>query len=214
MSEGRSSRFVQLFDDVTGDTINNAFLDLQPELWNADGTVLTLWLDPGRIKQDLIPNKKLGVVMTDNRQYRLVVAKGWRAKNGLALERDYIRRFVTTKRDVMKPDTDSWSVVVKGDTVIVDLKESLDWSLLHGTVSIVHDDRKIPISKSITETCERRLYLILNEKLASGDYSLNVESRLEDLAGNNLNRLFETDVTTNSNNNPPKEVYTHPIHVK
>ena len=37
------------------------FLDLQPELWNAEGTVLTLWLDPGRIKRDLIPNKELGI---------------------------------------------------------------------------------------------------------------------------------------------------------
>jgi len=214
MSEGRSSHFVQLFDDVTGDTIKNAFLDLQPELWNDDGTMLTLWLDPGRIKQDLIPNKKLGVVMNDHSKYRLVVAKGWRAKNGVALEIDYKKSFVTTTRDVKKPDVNSWSVDVKGDTVVVDLKESFDWSLIHSTVSIIHNDEVISISKTITEVGEKKLYLILSERLRSGDYSLTVESRLEDLAGNNLNRLFETDVTTSSKNNYPKEVHIHPIHVR
>ncbi|MEJ0033953.1 MAG: hypothetical protein WDO15_28105 [Bacteroidota bacterium] len=205
MSEARSAQFVQLYDDVTGDTIKNAFLDLQPELWNENGTVLTLWLDPGRIKQDLIPNKKLGVVMNENRSYRLVVAKGWRAKNGLALEQNYKKIFVTTGRDVIKPDVSSWSVKTKGDTVIIDLQESLDWSLIRSTISI-----KGIVPKSITEVCENK---VLFFPVSRGDYSLNIESRLEDLAGNNLNRLFETDVTAPTSNNHPKAVYTISFHV-
>ena len=36
------------------------FLDLDQELWNKERTMLTLWLDPGRIKRDLQPNQKLG----------------------------------------------------------------------------------------------------------------------------------------------------------
>jgi hypothetical protein len=213
MSEGRSSHHVQLFDAATGDTVKNAFLDLQPELWNEDGTVLTLWLDPGRIKQDLIPNKKLGVVMNEGRKYRLNVAKEWKSKRGLALEKDYSKTFVTSRRDVKKPDITKWQVSFKGDTVIVDLKESLDWSLLHNTISITHGD-VVMLPETITETCERRL-LIFFGALASGqDYNLNVESRLEDLAGNSLNRLFETDVTTASGNSQTKDVYTLHVHVK
>jgi len=208
MSEGKSSQYVQLFDATTGDTVKNAFLDLQPELWNEDGTVLTLWLDPGRIKQDLIPNKKLGVVMKDNNKYRLNVAKGWRSKNGLGLKQDYSRTFVASKRDVTKPDIRSWNVDVKGDTVVLGLNEALDWSLLHSTISL---DDALP--KTITEPCERKIFMFFG-KLSPGDHTLTIESRLEDLAGNNLNRLFETDVTTPSNNSQAKDVYTLPFHVK
>ncbi|MEI9921568.1 MAG: hypothetical protein WDO14_22675 [Bacteroidota bacterium] len=206
MSEGCSSRFVQLYNATTGDTIKNAFLDLQPELWNEDGTILTLWLDPGRIKQDLIPNKDLGVVMNEDRKYKLVVAKGWRSKNGLALEKDYNRTYTTSKRDVTRPEIHSWSIGVKGDTVVVDLKESLDWLLLHSAISIPGLS-----PKTITESGEKK---ILFFPVPPGDYSLNIESRLEDLCGNNINRLFETDVTASTGNNHPKEVYTIPFHVK
>src|SRR5687768_10047886 len=53
MVEGRSLKYITLLRDDR-DTLENTFLNLQPELWNADGTVLTLWLDPGRIKRELI----------------------------------------------------------------------------------------------------------------------------------------------------------------
>ena len=55
MEEGRSTRYVVLVKEGV-DTLKGTFLDLQPELWNDDATELTLWLDPGRIKLDLIPN--------------------------------------------------------------------------------------------------------------------------------------------------------------
>lgn len=203
MSEGRSYQHIRLFDVTTGDTVKNAFLDLQPELWNEDGRVLTLWLDPGRIKQDLIPNKKLGVVMNDHHQYRLHVSKGWRGRNGLELEQDYDRTIVTSDRDVKKPDIRNWTVSMNDDTVVIDLHESLDWSLIQSTVSIEHNE-----SKTITMPCEKKLCLVPVKTLAAGSYTLKIESRLEDLAGNNLNRLFETDVTTSSKKSDVKDVYT------
>ena len=47
------------------------FLTLETELWNADHTELTLWLDPGRIKKDLIPNQKLGIPIKNGNSYEL-----------------------------------------------------------------------------------------------------------------------------------------------
>jgi hypothetical protein len=214
MMEGRSSQFVQLYNNVTGDTVKNAFLDLQPELWNDDRTVLTLWLDPGRIKQDLIPNKKLGVVLNDNRTYRLNVAKGWRSQKGVATNSDYTRSFVTTERDVSKPDPKKWSVTAFNDGVFINTNETLDWSLLNSVISIWLGEEEI-ISKTISKDCERRVTIIPDEPLAPGTYTLMIETRLEDPAGNNINRLFETDVTNKSDNISPAvpahketEVYT------
>ena len=51
MSEGAAIRNISVLYKNTGDTIAGTFLDLQPELWNEDNTLLTLWLDPGRIKR-------------------------------------------------------------------------------------------------------------------------------------------------------------------
>jgi len=211
MMEGRSSQFVQLFDNATGDTVKNAFLDLQPELWNDDRTVLTLWLDPGRIKKDLIPNKKLGVVMNDNHAYRLQVAKGWRSQKGIAINSDYSRMFVTTQRDVTKPDPEKWSVTAYDDGVlIINTKEMLDWSLLNSTMSIWLGEEQIE-SKTISKGCERRITIAPNVPLEPGNYTLMIETRLEDLAGNNVNRLFETDVTSEPAPLKVQEVYTIPF---
>ncbi|HZY78905.1 MAG TPA: Ig-like domain-containing protein [Cyclobacteriaceae bacterium] len=193
MMEGRSASYVALVDATTNDTVKGAFLDLQPELWNEDQTVLTLWLDPGRIKQDLIPNKTLGTVLNQNRTYALRVAAGWRSKSGLKTE-EYVRHFLTKERDVQKPDVTTWDVNASSLDVVIGFKETLDWSLLNSTVSIIKGNEKIAF-KSSTNECEQELHLTPVEPLAPGEYTIKVESRLEDLAGNNLDRLFETVVT-------------------
>ena len=59
MREGQSDKYISLIKNGK-DTLPDVFLNLQPELWNEDRTVLTVWLDPGRIKRDLQPNLKLG----------------------------------------------------------------------------------------------------------------------------------------------------------
>ena len=206
MQEYRSSQFVRLFDDVTGDTVTNAFLDLQPELWNDDGTVLTLWIDPGRVKQDLIPNRSLGAVLTNNHGYRLEVSKGWKSKKGSALTDTYSKRFVTSGRDVSKPHIDQWTIEASNDTVVVNVKETLDWMLLLQSISIRTGDQQQE-SKTFSEVCERQLIIVPVTPLRSGTHTLMIEALLEDPAGNNLNRLFETDVTGQSNKSVSKDIY-------
>lgn len=207
MMEGRSSQYLQLYNNSSGDTVKNAFLDLQPELWNEDGTVLTLWLDPGRIKQDLIPNKNLGTVLNENQTYLLKVSKGWKSKQGAATTNDFERIFRTTKRDVFRPVLKSWKITATRDSIVVNLNETLDWSLLNTTITVQSGDKTIG-TKTISGNCERQFILIPDKQLSAGSYSLNVEGRLEDLAGNNLNRLFETDVTDNKSTSQSKDVHT------
>lgn len=60
--EGEALKHVFLLDGEN-DTLSNVFLDLQPELWNEERTVLTLWLDPGRIKRGLIPNEQMALIL-------------------------------------------------------------------------------------------------------------------------------------------------------
>jgi len=207
MQEYRSSQFVALVDDISSDTIKDAFLDLKPELWNADGTVLTLWIDPGRVKQDLIPNRQLGTVLHDNHRYRLEVAKGWKSKKGAATTVNYSRKFVTASRDIDKPHIRDWKIRSERDTIVVDTKEILDWSLLNTSVSLWSRDKQLE-AKSFSEVCETQLIIIPKKSLEQGIYTLKIEGILEDRAGNNLNRLFETDVTSQSDNVVNKQIYS------
>ena len=58
------------------------FLPLENELWNQDRTRLTLWLDPGRIKKDLIPNKEKGIPIEDGSKYTITISKDLEDQEG------------------------------------------------------------------------------------------------------------------------------------
>lgn len=206
MMEGRAYNFIHLTNHSTGDTIEGAFLDLQPELWSEDEKTLTLWLDPGRIKKDLIPNKTLGTVLTSNTWYELTVSPGWKSKSGQAMHDDYRRIFITKNSDSRKPDVATWKITT-GDNLIVDLHDNLDWSLLNSAITVWRGEDMVPGTISV-EACQTGFRFIPESPMTPGEYRLEVESRLEDLAGNNLNRLFETDVTESKTGSENKSVYT------
>ncbi|HMJ68302.1 MAG TPA: Ig-like domain-containing protein [Cyclobacteriaceae bacterium] len=210
MMEGRSKQFVSLFDATTGDTVEGAFLDLQPELWNEDQTVLTLWFDPGRVKRDLIPNKELGAVLVKDHRYVFLVSSGWKSKSGQAAGSGYQRYFFTGPRDSGKPDVATWSVTTpkagSSDTLLVRSAEPIDWALLSYAISVVDNDKVVPGTIAAGD-CEQSFRFMPADPWPAGAYRLVIESRLEDLAGNNLNRLFESDATDPNGVSPSKPFY-------
>ena len=109
MREGQSDKYVTLIKN-NSDTVNGALLNLQPELWNEDRTLLTLWLDPGRIKRDLQPNKLLGAPLEKNGRYQIVISREWKDEQGLNLIKNYSKRFVTTVRDGLSPNPKNWKL--------------------------------------------------------------------------------------------------------
>lgn len=197
MVEGRSLSFITITND--NDTLSGTFLDLNPELWNADGTVLTLWLDPGRIKRDLTPNKEMGNPLKAGLSYTLHISSSWMSKQGTPLKTSYSKHFVTASRDEQSPDPELWNVSApaSGTAAVlrIDLKESLDFSVLMESISIL-DGGKQPVSGNIQlEHEEQTLLFTPDHNWKGGDYTILIESRVEDLAGNNLNRPFDRDVT-------------------
>ena len=207
MSEGRAYQYCHLINSQTKDTVDQAFLELEPELWNDDRSVLTLWLDPGRIKQDLIPNKTLGTVLDFNTPYTLFISPGWKSQKGVATDSLYQRNFTTVVRDIWKPDVTEWIVTVPekpNDKLRILLNELHDWSLMRSSISIWKGDDEVKGTIEVDE-CNRLFFLTPKEQWTPGEYQVRVDSRLEDFVGNNLNRLFETDVTNNATTNSQKE---------
>ncbi len=197
MRTGNALDYIALLDGK--DTLKNVFLSLQPELWDTTGKVLTLWLDPGRIKRGLVLNRQLGNPLKTKDKYTLVVSPGWKDSKGFKLTKPYTKQFVAGPRDNEVPDINKWKfdVPVAGSksTLMIELNKPLDHFLLleclivldakgkavNGYVSAGYNDRELQFSPHEAWTAQR--------------YTLRVNAKLEDLAGNNLNRVFDRDIT-------------------
>jgi hypothetical protein len=198
MREGQSEKYVALVRNNT-DTLSDVFLNLQPELWNADRTLLTLWLDPGRIKRDLQPNKRLGAPLQTGGHYQLVVDAAWPDEQGAQLGKITTKSFVSVQRDSLSPDPMRWSIVApkagSNEPLNVAFGESLDYSLLTETLHIVGENGKPVAGTWEIGKQEKQSQFKPSIPWQTGQYTLQIESRLEDLAGNNLNRPFDRDIT-------------------
>jgi hypothetical protein len=197
MLEGHASSYIKLIDRK-GDSLPNIFLNLQGELWNAERTILTLWLDPGRIKRDLQPNQLLGPPLKQGGQYHLLVAHEWPDQDGNPLAQSYNKYFVTKARDTISPAIDHWKLnpPLSGSMqpFSVYLNEPLDFILLQNAISLKDSCGNRVKCKLQVENKESTLEFSPSLPWTAGLYRLEIESRLEDLAGNNLNRLFDLDL--------------------
>jgi hypothetical protein len=197
MMESRSANFVRLVKNGT-DTLHDAFLDLQPELWNEDRTVITIWLDPGRIKRDLQPNLKLGAPLRQSEKYRLIVSKQWKDTEGRELEKEHTWSFVTTLRDSISPDVDKWKMqlpkALSKEPLLIHMNESMDHFLLMESLQVT-DKNGATVKGAFSHPVKDRMASFTpDEPWMSGNYTLRIASKLEDLSGNNLNRPFERDL--------------------
>lgn len=197
MMEGSSVKHIYLLRDGR-DTLRDTFLDLQPELWNAGSTVLTLWLDPGRVKRDLIPNKTLGQPIERYVRYTLVVSKGWRSRQGAHTQGDFSKSFYATGRDEAIPNAGRWTLDVPAsmttDSLFINFDEPMDFKLMTDAIHVLDGERRLVEGLSIPGPHEMSLCFIPFEPWKKGSYALMVEPRLEDLAGNNLSRPFDRDI--------------------
>jgi hypothetical protein len=198
MQEGQSQKYVAILKNNT-DTLPGVFLNLQPELWNADRTVLTLWLDPGRIKRDLQPNKRLGAPLQVSVHYRLVVSSDWPDQQGAVLGKTATKSFITVQRDSLSPNPARWTInqpqLGSVQPLEVTFGEALDYSLLIETLHVSGENGKTISGTWQPGDEEKRAQFKPTEPWRAGQYRLRIEGRLEDLAGNNLNRPFDRDVT-------------------
>ena len=85
-----------------GREIEGAFLPLDYEFWDPAHTRFTAFLDPGRVKSGILPNKQMGRALDTGRTVTLVISREWRDEHGLPLKDDY-RRVFHVAPPVQKP---------------------------------------------------------------------------------------------------------------
>jgi len=201
MQEGDVFKHVHLIKN-SQDTLAAVFLDL--ELWNKEGTMLTLWLDPGRIKRDLQPNQQLGPPLSKGSDYQLVIDNDWQDKEGMLLHKTFPVNFFVNTRDSISPDEKTWVIKAPGagtkEQLQIDFHESLDHVLAENTISLKDKNGNAVKGKFRVNDPGTIAYFSPDFKWEPGNYELQIESRLEDLAGNNLDRLFDADLAQKDKN--------------
>lgn len=215
---GNALDFISVINETDG-TKTAPFLRLESELWNKERTLLTLWLDPGRIKTDLIPNREKGLPLTIGKKYSIHIDSSWKSIDGLPLKQRYIKKIHVGPRDDTKPNTDRWRLVLQDEDSVqglhIDFGEPMDAFLAKETIRIYDlNDAQIKGKFSLSEN-ESILRFVPDTQFQIPEIEIRIESRLEDLAGNNLNRLFDTPISTKvSQNNDSKEVHTIRLRLK
>jgi hypothetical protein len=198
MSQGNCYRRVHLRDETTGTEVQQPFLELPQELWSPDGTRLTLLLEPGRVKHDLVPRGELGPILVSGQTYSLAVDPSWPDAEGRRLGAGARKAFRAIKGESKQVDPNSWAIETPPagtrEPLSVRFPKALDRALLERMLRVLR-----PVEVEIEGTihirdAETRWIFEPRETWSAGHYVLAVSTRLEDPAGNSIGRPFEVDL--------------------
>jgi hypothetical protein len=202
MRTGEAAAHARIVDETDGREVSDAFYSSESELWNPSQTRLTLLFDPGRIKRGLRPHEELGLPLRAGHRYRLVIDEGWRDANGDSLHRGYTKRFAVVVPDRDAPRVARWTITTpraqSRDTLVVSFGEPMDEALLERLLAVRDAAGAEIAGRSFIGVRETRWLFVPDIPWRPGAYALDVGTDLEDLAGNNLRRLFDTDLRDRS----------------
>jgi hypothetical protein len=194
MREGEALAHVRLLDDEERE-IERVFYDVRAELWDPSRTRLTLLLDPGRVKSGLAAHQSLGRALEVGRRYRLVIDERWPDARGEPLSSSFEKRFTVTPESTRAPDVRAWQLDPPAratrEPLSVRFPEPLDGVLATELLAVRRTDGAILPGEVALREGERLWQLVPEEPWKPGDYALEVDTRLEDVAGNNLHGLFD-----------------------
>lgn len=198
MSAGEAHTKLRLVDDA-GRPVPGAFLELEEELWDPSGRRLTVLLDPGRIKRGLRANLESGAPLVEGRRYRLEIDGSWLDGSGAPLARGASKAFEAVAADRTSPDVAAWDVAAPAsglrEPLVVRFPEPLDRALLSSAMA-VGDAEGRPVAGEIdVRAGEREWRFTPASPWRAGRYELRAAVELEDVAGNNLRRLFDADLS-------------------
>jgi hypothetical protein len=198
MGEGRAGRAVRVLDAASGEALEGAFLPMEPELWDPARRRLTVLFDPGRIKRGLRPHEELGYPLRPGRDVVVVVDEAFLDAAGRRLLAPATRRYRVGPAERRRVDPGLWRWTWPsgpGAPLRVDFDRPLDHALLQRCMRVLDaEGAELPAGVDIPPG-ERALSLRPSTPWRRGlRYRVSIDSRLEDLAGNSLRRVFDRDL--------------------
>lgn len=178
-----------------GKNITGVFFENQYELWNEDRTKVTLIVDPGRVKTGLLAHNVLGRAFDEGVTYYLVVDSFLLDFNNEKLNNRFIKKFIAVSEDITAPDLADWSVTCPPantkENLTINFNDKVDHISAKTFIKIIDDNERI-MEGQITLGKNESLWIFKPKlKWQKGNYKLIVNSRLEDIAANTLNGIFD-----------------------
>jgi hypothetical protein len=190
---------IYLIDNRTNTKVDRALLPLETPLVSDDGTLLTIWIEPGRQKRDLGPNKRLGEVLIPGVSYTLVIDKNLKDHQGISMNMAYNHSFTVGTSDRIKPTISSWKLhlptLYTKEPLHIDFQELLDYGSLQNGIQILDASGNKFEGKFIVNSNQKLIIFKPLNNWNKETYVISYKSKIEDLSGNNLERLFDRDIT-------------------
>jgi hypothetical protein len=172
---------------------------MDPELWGPSSQRLTIFIHPGRIKRGLAFREQAGPVLKPGKRYSLVIDDGLRDMNGQPLASPHEKHFVVTDADRTSPDPAGWLLSVPGagsrDPLHVVFGEPMDHALLGRFVTVRHASGRAVGGRVMVSQQETVWEYVPDGPWTAGSYVVVVDTAIEDLAGNQIGRLFDVDTS-------------------
>jgi hypothetical protein len=199
-----------------GREIDGAFLPLDYEFWDPHHTRFTAFLDPGRVKSGILPNKQMGRALDTGRTVTLVISREWRDQHGLPLKDEYRRAFKVDAPVQVALDTASWRIEapVAGsrDALVVRFPKPLDHGLLLRALGVTRGGVAIAGDVKV-EAGEMEWRFTPRDPWQAGQHDLLALDFLEDVSGNQIGKAFEVDNFETVDKSPNPQRVTIPFFV-
>ncbi len=193
MGQGNGLDHLALLDQ-RGREIVDAMLPLDIPLWSGDRTRYTVFFDPGRVKREILPNRRMGRPLRAGETITLVVKRDWLDAHGVPLKAEFRHQYRVGPPDELPLSTAGWRLAPAAagsrDPLRVTFPEALDHGLLERALQVARDGAVVPGEAQIAPG-ETQWTFIPREPWQAGEYTLVVQPILEDLAGNRIGRAFE-----------------------
>jgi hypothetical protein len=208
--------FVKLLDD-RGREVKQAFLPLEADFWNRERTRYTLFLDPGRVKEGILPNEQLGRPLVRGRRYSIAIDSTWRDARGVSLVRSFRRSLFVGAPDHAVIDLKKWAITApeagSKQSLVVKFPKSLDHGLLSRALGVEMGGKQVGGTIEIVSN-EREWRFTPDAAWKRGEHSLVVLAILEDPQGNQINKPFEVDMFDRVDKTAAPERHTLPFVVR
>jgi hypothetical protein len=183
----------------------------ETELWSPDGKRLTVMLHPGRQKTGVNLNVDEGPVLIAGVRYNLVVSGQWRSTNGTPLGKEGVFTLEPIAADHEQPDPEKWRLQVPRagtrNPLVVTTDELFEPQIFARAVQVAGNPGKAQAKVVDLKRVEWRF--TPEGPWKAGRHEITIDPELEDLAGNNLLKPMEVDLTAEAPKARPNVLIFH-----
>ncbi|MEM8580069.1 MAG: hypothetical protein AAGF50_02590 [Pseudomonadota bacterium] len=194
MDTSQGVEIVQLLD-AAGDPVEHVFLRNRDDLWSPDRRRLTVLLDPGRVKTGLEAHDALGRALVPGQSYAFEVSGRALQADGCALGASTRHAFQVGPADLEPPQPSSWQLAPPQadttDNLEVALGSAHDHLSLAFRLRVLDGEGTIVPGAIALGPGEASWNFTPRAEWRIETYTLAIDERLEDLAGNRPGLLFD-----------------------